>query len=73
MIKQEKTMKEYDESTYSLVSKLASLKDKHQRLHEVIESLEAEKAPEEYIKLRKREKLSIKDEIERTERALRNV
>lgn len=44
---------------------LASLQRKHNDLHRRIEALEAEKAPDEYIKPLKRDKLKIKDEIEK--------
>jgi len=42
---------------------LASLKRKHNDLHKRIEVLEAEKAPDKYIKQLKKEKLAIKDKI----------
>lgn len=47
-----------------LVDRLASLQRKHSDIHERIEALYAEKAPEKYIKPLKVEKLSLKDEIE---------
>lgn len=44
---------------------LASLERKHMDLHTRIEALQAEKAPDKYIVPLKKEKLTIKDEIER--------
>lgn len=46
-----------------LEKKLKFLKDQHKRQHDIIEALEAEKAPEEVIKRHKKIKLAIKDEI----------
>lgn len=43
--------------------RLASLERKHYDLHKRIEALEAERAPEEYIKPLKVEKLTVKTEI----------
>lgn len=40
-----------------------ALKRKHKQLHARIESLEAEKAPDQYIAPLKKEKLAIKDEL----------
>lgn len=42
---------------------LKSLKQKHKDLHNLIEALEAEKAPDNIIRLRKKEKLALKDKI----------
>lgn len=42
---------------------LRSLEQKHKALHKLIESLEAEKAPDNIIRLRKKEKLALKDKI----------
>ena len=39
------------------------LQRKHKDLHKTIEALEAEKAPDNIIRLRKKEKLAIKDKI----------
>lgn len=44
-------------------SYLESLQLKHKELHKTIEALEAEKAPYNIIRLRKKEKLAIKDKI----------
>jgi len=41
------------------------LKSKHKELHSIIDVLEAEKAPDKIIKNRKKEKLALKDEIEK--------
>jgi len=43
--------------------RLELLKDRHKNLHSVIEALEAEKAPDKYIKKFKVDKLKLKDEI----------
>lgn len=43
--------------------RLASLERKHKDLHMRIEALEAERAPDKYIKPLKIEKLQLKDEI----------
>lgn len=43
--------------------RLGLLKDRHKNLHSVIEALEAEKAPDKYIKKFKVDKLKLKDEI----------
>lgn len=42
---------------------LESLQLKHKKLHDTIEALEAEKAPDEIITRQKREKLALKDKI----------
>ena len=47
------------------LGRLASLESKHDDLHKRIESLQAERAPDNYIVPLKKEKLSLKDEIER--------
>jgi len=39
------------------------LEQKHKKLHDKLEAAEAEKAPEQYIKNMKKEKLALKDEI----------
>lgn len=44
------------------------LEQKHKYQHAVVESLEAEKAPEESIRRAKIEKLKLKDEIENLKR-----
>jgi len=48
---------------------LQHLKDRHKHLHNLIEAAEAEKAPEDFIKNLKVEKLEIKDKIARIENA----
>ena len=47
-----------------LVDRLESLDRKHKELHNQIEALEAEKAPDKYVTPLKIRKLRIKDEIE---------
>jgi len=42
---------------------IKSLKKKHKQIHQIIEALEAEKAPDNIISLRKKEKLALKDKI----------
>jgi hypothetical protein len=42
---------------------LKSLQLKHKKLHTLIEALEAEKAPDNIVSLRKKEKLALKDKI----------
>jgi hypothetical protein len=41
---------------------------RHKELHSIVEVLEAEKAPEKIIKIKKIEKLKLKDEIERLQK-----
>jgi len=41
------------------------LEQKHKELHTRVEALEAENAPDEYVTKLKKEKLAIKDEIEK--------
>ena len=52
-----------EERMGTLENRLASLKTKHKSLHDRIEVLTAEKAPDEIIAKLKKEKLSLKDEI----------
>lgn len=47
-----------------LVDRLVSLQSKHKDLHQRIECLIAEKAPDRYVKPLKVEKLTLKDEID---------
>ena len=47
------------------MSKLEQLQKEHKRKHNFIEAAEAEKAPEEFIKKLKVDKLKLKDEIDR--------
>ena len=44
-------------------NRIAILKTRHKEMHKIIEALEAEKAPEDLITVKKKEKLSIKDKI----------
>lgn len=41
------------------------LEVKHKELHQVIEALEAENAPDDIVQKKKKEKLKIKDELEK--------
>jgi len=43
--------------------RLVALERRHKHLHACIEAAEAEKAPEQFVKRMKVEKLTIKDEI----------
>jgi uncharacterized protein YdcH (DUF465 family) len=47
----------------SIEGRMESLLRKHQELHNKVEVLEAEKAPEKYILPIKKQKLQIKDEM----------
>lgn len=53
-----------------LANRLESLQRKHKLLHEKIEALYAEKAPDKYIVGIKKEKLQIKDEIEQVKKMM---
>lgn len=46
------------------------LKDRHKHIHSLVEALEAERAPEEFITKTKKEKLKLKDEIVSIEKEL---
>jgi len=46
-------------------ARLESLQRQHKAIHTRIEALEAEKAPDKYIKPLKQRKLLLKDEIQR--------
>ena len=54
----------------SIHSRLEALRHKHNALHSKIEVLEAEKAPDRYIKPLKKEKLLLKDKIEKIKKEL---
>jgi hypothetical protein len=45
------------------IHRIKLLEERHKKLHDTINSLEAEKAPGVYIKKAKVEKLKLKDEI----------
>lgn len=49
----------------SVQGRLESLQHKHHDLHKRIEALEAEHAPDQYVIPLKKEKLKIKDELEK--------
>lgn len=53
------------------LQRLEFLRSQHQKQHDIVEALEADKAPEETITRAKRLKLSIKDEITSIESVLR--
>ena len=54
----------------SIHGRLEALRYRHNNLHSKIEALEAEKAPDKYIKPLKKEKLLLKDEIEKIKKEL---
>jgi hypothetical protein len=54
------------------LERLTSLREKHTSVHNLVEALEGEKAPEEMINTQKRIKLSIKDEITSIEACLKS-
>lgn len=54
----------------SIHGRLESLRYKHESLHSKIEVLEAEKAPDKYITPLKKQKLKLKDEIEKIKKEL---
>lgn len=56
----------------SLDARLVSLERKHKDIHERVEALEAEKAPEAFIKPLKKEKLKLKDEITKIKHMILN-
>jgi len=47
----------------ALEERLKSLEAKHKHLHAMIEAAEGEKAPDEYVKKLKVDKLKVKDEM----------
>ena len=47
------------------------LKEKHKHLHALVDASEAEKAPDEFIQKLKKEKLALKDEIERLQKGIK--
>ena len=49
----------------NIEGRIEALERKHKDLHSRVEALEAERAPEKYITNLKKEKLEIKDEIQR--------
>lgn len=55
----------------SIIKKLNYLKQKHEKVHSLIEALEGEKAPDEYVAQQKILKLSVKDEIVSIENELK--
>ena len=53
----------HKENDMALPDRLVSLKRKHKELHDRIEALEAERAPDKYVRPLKKEKLELKDNI----------
>jgi hypothetical protein len=53
----------------SIEGRIESLTAKHKSLHDRIEALEAERAPDKFVVQLKREKLIIKDELEKLTKA----
>lgn len=51
--------------------RLAVLKDAHEHQHRLVETLEAEHAPDEYITTAKKKKLELKDQIAEIERNIK--
>lgn len=51
---------------------MESLQKKHELLHETIEALEGERAPDKTVQNYKKLKLAVKDEIEIVKRAIDN-
>lgn len=58
-------------NTQDWVARLELLKSKHKKQHAIVDSLEAEKAPDKYITEAKRIKLRLKDEIASIESSLK--
>lgn len=58
-------------NTATRLKRLEYLKKKHEKVHNIVEALEGEKAPEENIAYQKKIKLSIKDEIASIESLLK--
>lgn len=54
-----------------LSARIESLERKHKILHDTVEALEAERAPDEIVSKMKIEKLHIKDEIAKLKEQLR--
>lgn len=57
--------------TETRLKRLEYIKVKHKKQHDIVEALEADKAPEESVNKAKRLKLSIKDEIAAIETLLK--
>ena len=51
----------------NILHRIDVLKTKHKDLHARVEAAEAENAPDQFLKGMKKEKLKLKDEIERLE------
>ena len=57
--------------TQDWIARLELLKTKHKKQHAIVDSLEAEKAPDKFIIEAKRIKLRLKDEIASIENSLK--
>jgi len=65
-LKRSKTLAEWSYRGINMeFGRLAALESKHKDLHSRIEALEAERAPDKYITPLKKEKLLVKDSIEK--------
>jgi len=51
----------------NILHRIDVLKTKHKDLHARVEAAEAENAPDQFLKSMKKEKLKLKDEIDRLE------
>ena len=51
----------------NILNRIDVLKTKHKELHARVEAAEAENAPDQFLTTMKKEKLKLKDEIERLE------
>jgi hypothetical protein len=51
----------------NILHRIDVLKTKHKELHARVEAAEAENAPDQFLKGMKKEKLKLKDEIDRLE------
>lgn len=56
-----------------LENRLRFLKEQHKKQHDIVEALEAEKAPDKIITNHKKLKLSLKDEIAALENELKGL
>lgn len=55
-------------SPEKMEARIVHLEREHKHMHQIVEALEAEKAPEDAIKVAKVKKLKLKDEIENLKR-----
>ena len=52
---------------------IEQLKEKHIHIHKMIEAAESEKAPDEYVKRLKKDKLQLKDDIQFNQKRLEKM